>query len=152
MMKERVALVLSTNDDKTAKVATDPKGICRGCKDTGKCRMCLAGTRHVTTVKNSVGASKGDVVFIYNVGSALWSGTVSLYVIPALWLMIGAIIGAGLGVDWKIGEAGGAVLVGMSGFAVGLLVVLVISKMLKLDLEISPRIVRIIDPFRKAIV
>jgi sigma-E factor negative regulatory protein RseC len=97
-------------------------------------------------VQNSVGASQGDVVAIYREDNVLLTGVASLYIIPILWLMIGAIIGAGLGSGWEIGEAGGAVLIGLSGFVVGFTIIFMIAKSLKSDSDIRPRIIRTIEP------
>jgi positive regulator of sigma E activity len=107
--------------------------------------MCLAGTRHVETVQNAVGARQGDMVSVCNGDPPLWRDAAALYVIPALWLIIGAIIGAGLGIDWQIGEAGGAVLIGLSGFGIGFMIVFIVSKSLKVGQEIAPRIVCVIE-------
>jgi positive regulator of sigma E activity len=145
MMAEHKGLVLNINEDGTAEVATDQNGFCNGCTDTAKCRMCLSGARLTASVQNHVDARKGDVVSICNDGFPLFGGVASLYVIPVLWLMIGAVVGGGLGAEWDVGEAGGAVLVGLSGFIVGFMIIFIVSKSLKSTLEPRPGIVRVLD-------
>lgn len=144
-MPEHVGLVLNTFEDKTAEVIADRKDFCNGCKDTRMCRTCLTGARRTTTVQNPVGACRGDVVSIYLEGSTLWTEALLLYIIPVLWLMSGAIIGSGLGSEWKIGKTGGAVFLGLSGFVIGFMIIFIISKSLKIVQEIAPRIVRVIE-------
>jgi len=107
--------------------------------------MCLAGARRVETIQNRVGARQGDVVAIQLDDYDLYAGSLLPYIIPALWLMTGAMIGYGLGADWKIGPYGGAVLLGLSGFAIGLILIFLVSKLLKLDLKTVPLILRVIE-------
>lgn len=144
-MAEHVGLVLNTFEDRTAEVIADRKDFCSGCQDTSRCRTCLAGARRLATVQNTVGARQGDVVSIYLEGSTLWKEDLLVYIIPTLWLMVGVAIGSGLGSEWKIGETGGAILLGLSGFAIGFMIMFIISKSLKFILEMTPRIVRIIE-------
>lgn len=144
-MAEHVGLVLNTFENKTAEVVTDRRDACSGCAETHNCRTCLTSSHLVSTVQNPIGARQGDVVSIYLEDSALWTGALLLYIIPVLWLLTGAIIGSGLGADWKIGETGGAILFGLSGFAVGLAIIVIISRSLKFGQKITPRITRVIE-------
>lgn len=144
-MMKHVGLVLNTSKDRKAEVATDRRDFCSGCKDTRNCRACLAGARRVVTVQNTVGARQGEVVSLCLEDSPLWTGALWLYVIPALWLLAGTMIGSGLGEDWQIGETGGAILLGLSGFAVGLIMIAIVSSLLKLAMKITPRIIGVIE-------
>lgn len=82
----------------------------------------------VSTVRNPAGAAQGDVVSIYLKESALWTGAVFLYIVPILWLMAGAFIGASFGRNWDMGETGAAILMGLLGLALGFMMARVISK------------------------
>lgn len=144
-MVEHVGLVLNTFENKTAEVVTDRKDACSGCTDVHNCRTCLTSARLVATVQNPINAHRGDVVSIYLKDSALWTGALLLYIIPVLWLMTGAIIGSGLGAGWKIGETGGAILLGLSGFSVGMIITIIIARSLKYSEKITPQIMRVIE-------
>lgn len=144
-MAEHVGLVLNMFEDRTAEVIVDRKAFCNGCDDTGRCRACLAGARRVETVQNPIGARRGDVVFVYLEGSSLWTEALLVYIIPVMWLMAGALVGSGLGQGWKIGETGGAILLGLAGLAIGFMIIFVISESLKHVHKIAPRIVSVID-------
>lgn len=144
-MREHVGLVLNTFKDRRAEVATDRRNFCSGCQDTRNCRACLTGARRVVTVQNSAGARQGDVVSLCFEDSGLWTRVLWLSIIPVLWLMAGAMIGSGLGGDWEIGETGGAILLGLSGFAIGFAMIAIVSNSLKLVLKIPPRIIRVIE-------
>ncbi len=144
-MAEHIGLVLNTFENKTAEVVTDRKDACGGCADIHKCRTCLTSSQLVATVQNSIGARQGDVVSIYLEDSALWTGAVLLYIIPVLWLMLGAIIGNGLGSDWRIGETGAAIFLGLSGLVIGLTITTFIARSSNFGKKITPRIIRIVE-------
>jgi len=144
-MAEHLGLVLNTFENKTAEVRTDRKDACSGCADTHKCRTCLTSAHVVATVQNPIGAAQGDVVSIYLEDSALWTGAVLLYIIPVLWLLAGAAIGNGLGSGWRIGQTGGAILLGLSGLVIGLLITTFISRSTQFGKRLMPRIVRVIE-------
>ena len=148
-MAEQIGLVLNTFKNNMAEVVTDRKEACGGCEDTGKCRTCLTSARVVSTVQNPIGARQGDVVSIYLEDSALWTGAVFLYIVPILWLMAGALIGNGIGVNWRIGETGAAILLGLSGLAVGLVITMIISKSSKFGPKMTPRIIRVVERGKK---
>jgi len=144
-MTEHVGLVLNTFKDRKAEVATDRRDFCSGCKDTRNCRACLAGARRVVTVQNPVGARQGEVVSLCLEDSSLWSDALWLYIIPVLWLLAGTMIGSGLGGGWQIGETGGAILLGLSGFAVGFMMIAIVSNLFKFAMKITPRIIGVIE-------
>ena len=114
-MAERIGVVLHTFDNGMAEVVTDRRNACGGCEKSHGCRSCLTSAKMVSTVQNPAGAGQGDVVSIYLKESALWTGAVFLYIVPILWLMAGAFVGASLGSNWEIGETGAAILMGLSG-------------------------------------
>ena len=148
-MAEHIGMVLNTFDNKTAEVITDRKDACSGCQDTHKCRTCLTRSHLVARVQNPVGARQGDVVSIYLEDSALWTGAVLLYIIPILWLLVGALIGNGLGSGWRIGETGAAIFLGLSGLIIGLLITTIISRSSNFGQRITPRIIRIVEHAEK---
>lgn len=99
----------------------------------------------VSTVQNPAGASQGDVVSIYLKQSALWTGAAFLYIVPILWLMVGAFIGASFGRNWDMGETGAAILLGLLGLAIGFMMARAISKSSSFGPKMVPRIVRVVE-------
>ena len=144
-MAERIGLVLETLDNGMAEVVTDRKNACGGCEHSHGCRSCLTSAKMVAMVKNPVGADQGDVVSIYLKESALWTGAVFLYIIPVLWLLTGAFVGASLGSDLKIGETGAAILVGLFGLALGFLMTMAITKSSSFGPKFVPQITRVVE-------
>jgi sigma-E factor negative regulatory protein RseC len=144
-MAERIGVVLQTFDNGMAEVVTDRRNACGGCEKSHGCRSCLTSAKMVSTVRNSAGAGQGDVVSIYLKEPALWTGAVFLYIVPILWLLAGAFVGASLGSNWEIGETGSAILMGLLGLALGFLMARVISKSSSFGPKIVPRIVRVVE-------
>lgn len=150
-MAEQIGIVFRVFENNMAEVVTDRKDACSGCAEKAKCRTCLTSARIVSTVQNPIGARQGDLVSIYLKESALWTGAVFLYIIPILWLLAGAFIGNGMGVGWPIGKTGAAILLGVLGLCIGLIITMVISKSSKFGPKITPRIIRVIDRGKKEI-
>lgn len=144
-MAERIGIVLHTLDNGMAEVVTDRRNACGGCEKSHGCRTCLASSKMVSMVQNPAGAGQGDVVSIYLKESALWTGAVFLYIVPILWLMAGAFVGASLGSNWAIGETGAAILMGLLGLAFGFLMARIISKSSSFGPKIVPRILRVVE-------
>ncbi len=144
-MAERNGLVLHTFDNGMAEVVTDRSNACGGCEHSHGCRSCLTSAKMVAMVKNPIGADQGDVVSIYLKESALWTGAVFLYIIPVLWLMAGAFIGASVGNEWQIGETGAAILVGLFGLTLGFMMTMAISKSASFGPKLVPQITRVIE-------
>jgi sigma-E factor negative regulatory protein RseC len=144
-MAERIGIVLRTFDNGTAEVVTDRRNACGGCEQSHGCRSCLTSAKMVSKVQNPASAGQGDVVSIYLKQSALWTGAAFLYIVPILWLMAGAFVGASLGRNWDMGETGAAILLGLLGLALGFLMARVISKSSSFGPKIVPRIVRVVE-------
>ena len=144
-MAERIGIVLHTLDNGMAEVVTDRRNACGGCEKSHGCRSCLTSSKMVSTVRNIAGAGQGDLVSIFLKESALWTGAVILYIIPILWLMAGAFIGASFGRDWDMGETGAAILMGLLGLALGFIMAKVISKSSSFGHKMVPRIVRVVE-------
>ena len=144
-MAERIGIVLRTFDNGMAEVVTDRRNACGGCEKSHGCRSCLTSSKMVSMVRNPAGAGQGDVVSIYLKKSALWTGAVFLYIVPILWLMAGAFVGASFGRNWDMGESGAAILMGLLGLALGILLARIISKSSSFGSKIVPRIVRVVE-------
>lgn len=143
-MAEQFGLVIHTFDNNTAEVVTDRRNACGGCEHSKGCRSCLTSAKMVSTVQNTVEARVGDVVVIHLTEAALWTGALLLYIIPILWLITGAFLGASFGKTWFLGESGAALIFGLLGLAFGFLMAFYISKSSGVRLKLIPQIVRIV--------
>jgi sigma-E factor negative regulatory protein RseC len=144
-MADRIGFVVQTFENNTAEVVTDRRGACGGCEHSQGCRSCLSSAKMVSIVQNAVGARPGDVVLIHLKESALWTGAMLLYIVPILWLMTGAFIGASFGESWSLGASGGAIIFGFLGLALGFLLTLYISKSSGVRFKLVPQTVRIVE-------
>ena len=144
-MAERIGIVLHSFDNGMAEVVTDRRNACGRCEHSHGCRSCLTSAKMVAMVRNPAGAGQGDVVSIYLKKSALWTGAVFLYIVPILWLMAGAFIGASFGRNWDMGETEAAILMGLLGLALGFMMARIISKSSSFGPKIVPRIVRVVE-------
>ena len=144
-MAERIGMVLQTLDNGMAEVVTDRRNACGGCENSHGCRSCLTTAKMVALVRNPVGADQGDVVSIFLKESAQWTGAVFLYIIPVLWLMAGAFVGASVGSNWEMGETGASILVGLLGLALGFMMTIAISKSSSFGPKLVPQIIRVVE-------
>jgi sigma-E factor negative regulatory protein RseC len=119
-MAEQIGIVIRTEPDGWASVQTNRQSACGGCHSGpgGGCHGCLASAKFVSRVTNPVGAKPGDVVKITMRSEDLVKGAIILYVLPIVFLLIGAFAGnwaAGL-IGWS--QAAGSILGAFFGFGI----------------------------------
>lgn len=71
--------------------------------------------------------------------------TAILYLIPIVFLLIGALIGSSAAARLGMGESGSALLFGLIGLAIGFLMVRTFSTRLRADSGLVPKIAQVID-------
>jgi sigma-E factor negative regulatory protein RseC len=145
-MTKKLGLVIHTFDDHTAEIMAAKQGACGGCQDTRSCKSCLSGSdKVVSLVQNLVSAAPGDVVEIQQTQNALWGSAAFFYGMPVLGLLTGAFIGSAAASGWGMDESAFAVLAGLAGLVIGLLIVVFFSRTEFVRLRWVPHIVRIIE-------
>lgn len=129
-----------------AEVQAKEKSACSSCSAHNICGDGSDGTR-VVKVINNIDAKAGQKVKIEMQSSSLVIGSAVVFLIPTLFLIIGALAGyfIGMGIsDKKTGETAG-VIAGALGFILSLFLTKYISKRLDKENKFYPEIKEIID-------
>jgi len=132
-----------------ARVEVTRSAMCDGCSESGSCVSSLeTGKKALAFVKNPLGAKVGDLVELsIKEGVVLW-GTVTLYLIPVLFLLafiVGALLLNNL-LGWGKGENAVAALAGGLGLVLSFPVVRLLSTRWKYLADGVPEISRILTP------
>jgi sigma-E factor negative regulatory protein RseC len=96
-------------------------------------------------VFNSAGAHEGDTVVIYISPSSVFKSAAILYLIPVVFLLVGAMTGSSVAVRLGMEEYVSALLFGLIGLAIGFLIVWSFSTRLEVDSGLVPKITQVID-------
>jgi sigma-E factor negative regulatory protein RseC len=96
-------------------------------------------------VYNSAGAHEGDTVAIYISSSSVLKNAAILYLVPVVFMLLGALTGSSVAARLGMDESGSALLFGLIGLAIGFLIVRTFSTQLKADSGLVPKIAQVID-------
>jgi sigma-E factor negative regulatory protein RseC len=122
-MVETQAVVVKT-EDAVAYLQAERKSSCSGCSESNCGTSVLAGFFGQKTplyrARNEVGAKVGDRVVVGMNESALFKGTLLLYMLPLLLLFVGAVAGGALADTADVSESY-SVMGAVIGLAVGFL-------------------------------
>lgn len=146
MMHTR-GLVIKKEKNGFAQVVMDRKNACSGC-DTGKvdkCRACLTGTKIKARVHNSKGAEEGDIVTVSMSRAKIMKGAAAFYLIPVIFLIAGAFVGASLGFFLTIDNNLAAMIGGFVSLVFGFYIVRKISERMNSDQGLVPEITEIVS-------
>lgn len=113
-MTENEAVVTSIDGDFALIEVDGPDSACGNCGDKGHCGTSPAGPRRYV-VRNTAGARAGDAVVVSVPEGAVLKAAALSYLMPLLFVMIGAAAGT----EW-VGEGLPAVAGAAVGFMVGL--------------------------------
>lgn len=145
-MVETQAVVVKI-EDAVAYVQAERKSSCSGCSESSCGTSTLAGFFGRKTplyrASNEIGAKVGDQVVVGVNESALFKGTLLLYMLPLLLLFIGAVAGNALAAA-DAGE-GYAVAGAAVGLAAGFLGLKLLSARSGLDKQFQPVILSRVD-------
>ena len=120
---------------------------CGSCEARGACQVLGGQTKdHVVVVENRVGAVEGDTVLITMEESAVMKASAVLYLIPAMGLIGGALLGYWLAgtIEWDLD--GLSVVGSLGGLIVGLGSSWLIGKRLARARTFLPRLTAICSP------
>jgi len=126
-MMTETARVVSVDEPGYAWVETQRKAVCDSCSvqkgcGTGVLAKFFSGRRARIRVLNSLGASVGDEVVVGIEDGLLIRTSLAVYLVPLVWMLIGAIGGSMLGerID-SISSESASALFGVAGLAIGFL-------------------------------
>ncbi|MFH2219984.1 MAG: SoxR reducing system RseC family protein [Pseudomonadota bacterium] len=136
--------IVTKTDSRTAWVTTTKTGACESCAAKTSCSALGGATEMEVKAINTAGAKIGQRVVISFETSPLLKATFLLYVIPILFLLVGAFVGEKMSPHFDIDAS---ILSAASGFLFfGLAILFVIFKgnrLAKKD-EYRPKVIRII--------
>ncbi len=116
---EQIVRVREVNDDGTAQVLLVRESACSG--DCHKCSGCGAAKETLLlTARNSIRASRGDLVTVESATGPVLKAAAVLYVMPLVLFFLGYALGAALALS--------GALFGGQGFALGIALVIVYDR------------------------
>ena len=129
-----------------ALVLTDRQAMCGTCEAKGFCRMLGGGKEILSEALNPIGAGIGDMVKIGIPAGAVTKASMVVYLLPAVGIVGGAVIGYFLGMIYNFDAnvstlIGGAVCLGLS-----MLLVRQLNNILSRSPSYQPEIIKIINP------
>ncbi len=140
--------VVSRVAEGVAWVQTQRKTACGGCSLNKGCGVSvlekmLGGRNSTLKVIDPLSARVGDDVVIGIHESALVKGSVAVYIVPLLTMILFAIFGSSVVAPWYgLSAEGSSILMGLAGLAVGFGWVSVFSSRIKQDSHYQPVILR----------
>ena len=145
-MIEETARVLALEGEGLAWLETQRQSVCGQCavnKGCGTSALAqLFGKRHTRVLAlNKAGAGVGDLVVVGVPEAALVRGSLWLYAVPMLGLLLGSILGRALLAGMSSGEAA-SILCGFGGLALGFYVVNLHARRVSRDPRYQPVVLR----------
>ncbi len=147
-MIEEKALVISS-DSGIARVRAQRNTACGGCSLNKGCGVSVLdrymGDRGATMeVIDPVAARPGDEVVIGIREDALVKGSIALYIVPLLAMILAAIAGSAVVAPWlNVSAEGASILFGALGLVAGLGWTAVFSRRIQRDTDYQPVILRV---------
>ena len=146
-MTERTGIVVKTENNTYAHVATDRKSACGGGCHVIKsaCYGCLStSTKVISRVANPVGAKVGDLVKIKLSASRLYTAAAIFYLLPVMAIMIGGLSGIYTAQVFSISENLASIGGASIGLAIALIIVAIIGRLPTVSKQIEPVITTIV--------
>ena len=143
-MAKATGIVIRTLEGNRADVVANKQGGCGSCSSAHSCHTSTAARKMTTTAINPVGAEPGDMVVIDVSTGRLLKGLALIYLLPVVGLLGGVIIGANATAVVSMTETGSALLFGGIGLALGLGLVVSVSRLLSAGDAFTPVISRIV--------
>ena len=128
----------------TAWVTTTKTSACEGCAAKASCTVMGGGKEMEVEAINDAGARVGQKVVMYFQTSPLLKVTFLLYVVPILFLILGAFIGDQTAPHLNINPSTGSVIVGFIFFGISIKLVKSKGNILAKKDAYRPKIVRIL--------
>jgi len=136
--------IVTKIESDTAWVTTTKTGACESCSAKSSCTALGGGKEMEVKAINNAGARIGQQVVISFETSPLLKATFLLYVIPILFLLVGAFIGDKMGPYFKIDASILSAITGFLFLGVAMFFVIFTGNRLAQKDEYRPKIVRII--------
>lgn len=119
---QEAGIVSAAFEDGRIEVRIRRAEACGSCEARGACGMLGGGAEDITlTVENTLGAEVGDEVLLGLSEVAVIKASATVYLIPAINLILGGLIGVGVADFLRADKDAAALLGAAAGLALGLL-------------------------------
>lgn len=152
MMIEETAIVTEVRQN-YAEIMPYSKSGCDGCQSSSGCTSLKEFFSFLTPnvknkalrVSNPIYAKRGDKVVIGVKSDALLTGSIMMYFIPLVFLLVGATFGSVLFTWLGLNAELGSIVTGLVGLFVSLLIIRVVLKMPVIEQRLEAVIIRVIS-------
>jgi sigma-E factor negative regulatory protein RseC len=143
-MPYKNGIIVNVEGNGWAEVVTDKLDACADCVSARNCPSSCKSARMVTRVRNDIAAQVGDTVSVYISAGSLLKSAAILYLVPVVFLLIGAVTGSTLAPRLDLGNSTVALLLGLAGLCFGYFLVKAFSVRLSMGSSFFPKIDRIL--------
>jgi sigma-E factor negative regulatory protein RseC len=144
-MAQTIGFVVETGNDGRATVVAEKGQGCSSCSTVSQCHGGRAARTEKTPAFNPIGAAVGDRVTLTVASGALLSRMAVLYLVPVFGMLAGAFTGAFMvgGLDGT--DSGHSIVFGLTGFILGFVLSVAISRIWSAARPVMPVITRIVN-------
>jgi sigma-E factor negative regulatory protein RseC len=144
-MAQTIGFVVETGNDGRATVVAEKGQGCGSCSTVSQCHGGRAARTEKTPAFNPIGAAVGDRVTLTVASGALLSRMAVLYLVPVFGMLAGAFTGAFMvgGLDGN--DSGHSIVFGLTGFILGFVLSVAISRIWSAARPVMPVITRIVN-------
>jgi len=144
-MAQTIAIVTSTGKDGRATVVAEKGQGCGSCGTVSHCYRGQAGRTEETMAFNRAGAKVGDRVSLSVQSGSILSRMAVLYLIPVVGMLGGAFIGELMVSEANGSKEGHSIVLGLTGFVLGFVLSVAISRTWSAARPVMPVITRILN-------
>jgi sigma-E factor negative regulatory protein RseC len=144
-MPYKNGIVVKEKESGWVEVVTDKLDACADCVSARNCPSDCKSAKMVTKVRDDIGAHVGDTVSVYISRKSMLKSAALLYLVPVVFLMIGAGTGSALAPLLGLGNTTAALLIGLAGLCFGYFLVKSFSMRLSTESGFFPKIDRILE-------
>lgn len=143
-MPYKNGIIVNAEGSGWAEVVTDKLDACADCVSASNCPSDCRSAKMVTRVRDEIGVRVGDTVSIYISRGSMLKNAAILYLVPVIFLLIGAGIGSTIAHRLGLGNSAAAIMVGLAGLCLGYFLVKAFSMRLSSESGFFPKIDRIL--------
>ncbi len=143
-MPYKNGIVVSVMGNGWAEVVTDELDACADCVSARNCPTDCKSARTVTKVRNEISAQAGDTVSVYISRKSVLKSAAINYLVPVVFLLIGAGTGSTLAPRLGLGYFSAVLLFGLAGLSFGYFLIKALSVRLSMENSFFPKIDRIL--------
>ena len=148
-MIEEKATVIAVEDDRVL-LQTQRRSACQSCSVKQGCGTSVlatvVGQRYSqVSVANTLGANVGDEIMMGINDNALVKGSLLIYALPLIFLLVGALLGEFFAHAYNLNAELASIIAGAAGFVLSMFVIRFSVTRTKIQNEMQPHMLRIIS-------